>query len=156
MKYDITLALADRPGQLVKALEPIAKNGGNIISIVHEREKHVEGLVPVSLVVDFSSKANLKKTIEDLIAIDVVIIKSEEIIETTRVTLILIGKIDLKRLIEARFENTRISGLEVSTPSSKEACIKLDLEVPTDNVEWVLDQLKRMSKEEDVILISSI
>ena len=156
MKYDVTLALADRPGQLVKALEPIAKNGGNIISIIHEREKPAEGFVPVNLVVDFPSKLNLKKTIEDLKAMDIVIIKSEEIIETTRVTLILIGKIDIRRLVETRFENTRISGLEVSAPSSKEACVKLDLEVPTGLVERVLDELKRVSKQENAILISSV
>jgi ACT domain-containing protein len=152
----MTLALADRPGHLVKALEPIAKNGGNIISIIHEREKPAEGFVPVSLVVDFPSKSNLKKTIEDLKALDVGIIKSEEIIETTSVTLILIGKMDLRKLIETKFENTRITGFEVSAPNSKDACIKLDIEVPTGHAERVLDELKRISKEENAILISPV
>jgi ACT domain-containing protein len=152
----MTLALADKPGHLVKALEPIAKNGGNIISIIHEREKPAEGFVPVSLVVDFPSKSNLKKTIEDLKALDVGIINSEEIIETTRVTLILIGKMDLKKLIETKFENTRITGFEVSAPNSKDACVKLDLEVPTGLAERVLDELKRVSKEENAILISPV
>jgi ACT domain-containing protein len=152
----MTLALADRPGHLVRALEPIAKNGGNIISIIHEREKPAEGFVPVSLVVDFPSKSNLKKTIEDLKALDVGIIKSEEIIETTSITLILIGKMDLRKLIETKFENTRITGFEVSAPNSKDACIKLDLEVPTGLAENVLDELKKVSKEENAILISPV
>jgi ACT domain-containing protein len=156
LKYDVTLALADKPGHLLKALEPIAKNGGNIISIIHEREKPSEGFVPVSLVLDFPSKWNLRKTIDDLKALDVAIIKSEEIIETTSVTLILIGKMDLKKLIETKFENTRITGFEVSAPSSKEACVKMDLEVPTNLVETVLGELKRISKEENAILISSV
>jgi len=156
MKYDVTLALADKPGNLVRALEPIAKNGGNIISIIHERGKPSEGFVPVSLVLDFPSKWNLRKTINDLKAMDVAIIKSEEIIETTDVTLILIGKMDLKKLIETRFENTRITGFEVSAPNSKQACVKMDLEVPTALVDTVLSELKRISKEEDAILISSV
>jgi ACT domain-containing protein len=156
LKFDLTLALADRPGQLIKALEPIAKNGGNIISIIHEREEPAEGSVPVSLVVDFPSKWNLRKTIEDLKGLDVAIVKSEEIVETTRVTLILIGRLDLKKLVETEIENARITGFEVSAPASKEACVKLELEVPTGSVQDVLDRLKKVSKEENAILLSSI
>ncbi len=156
MKYDLTLALADRPGQLLRALEPIAKNGGNIISIIHEREKPAEGYVPVSLVVDFPSKQNLKRTVSDLKSLGVSIIKSEEIVETTRLTLIMIGRMDLKRLIETRVENVRITGFEVSAPTSKEACVKLELEIPTNSVDKALEELRSMSKEENAILISSI
>ncbi|MCW4020437.1 MAG: hypothetical protein NWF14_04320 [Candidatus Bathyarchaeota archaeon] len=156
MKFDLTLALADRPGQLLNALEPIAKNGGNIVSIIHEREKPAEGFVPVSLVVDFPSKQNLKKAIGDLKGLGVAIIKSEEIVETTRLTVILIGRMDLKKIIETRAEDVRITGFEVSTPTSKEACVKLDLEVPTGSVDKVLDELKKVSKEENAILISPV
>jgi len=156
MKFDLTLALADRPGQLLNALAPIAKNGGNIISIIHEREKPAEGYVPVSLVVDFPSKQNLKKAISDLKSLGVAIVRSEEIVETTRITLILIGKMDLRKLIETKIENVRITGFEVSTPTSEEACVKLDLEVPTDSVDKVLDELKKISKEEKTVLLSSV
>lgn len=156
MKFDLTLALVDRPGQLVRALEPIAKNGGNIISIIHEREKPAEGYVPVSLVVDFPSKQNLKRTVSDLKSLGVSIVKSEEVVETTRLTLILIGRMDLKRLIETRVKDVRIIGFEVSAPTSKEACVKLELEIPTDLVDEALDELRRVSKEENAILISSI
>jgi len=156
LKYDLTLALADRPGQLLRALEPIAKNGGNIISIIHEREKPAEGYVPVSLVVDFPSKQNLKRTVSDLKSLGVSIIKSEEIVETTRLTLIMIGRMDLKRLIETRVENVRITGFEVSAPTSKEACVKLELEIPTNSVDKALGELRKVLKEENAILISSI
>lgn len=156
MRFDLTLALADRPGHLVKALEPIAKNGGNIISIIHEREKPAEGYVPVFLVVDFPSKHHLRMTISDLKGLGVTIIKSEEIRETTRVPVILIGRMDLKRLVETKVENVRITSFEVSAPTSEEACVKLDLEVPVDSVDRVLDELKRLSKEENAILISPV
>jgi ACT domain-containing protein len=156
LKFDMTLALVDRPGQLIKALEPIAKNGGNIISIIHEREKPAEGFVPVSLVVDFSSKLKLRKAIEDLKGLDVGIIKAEEIVETARVTLILIGKMDLKKLVETEIENVRIIGFEVSAPTSKEACVKLELEVPTASVQEVVYKMKKVSKEENAILLSSV
>ncbi|OYT50049.1 hypothetical protein B6U79_00435 [Candidatus Bathyarchaeota archaeon ex4484_231] len=156
MRFDLTLALADRPGQLLKALEPIAKNGGNIISIIHEREKPAEGFVPVSLVVDFPSKWNLRKTIEDLKSLGVAIVKSEEIVELKRLTLIVIGRMGIKRLIESKLENVRITSFEVSAPTTKEACVKLDLEVPTESVDAVMDELKKVSKEENAILISPV
>jgi ACT domain-containing protein len=156
LKFDLTLALSDRPGQLIKALEPIAKNGGNIISIIHEREEPAEGSVPVSLVVDFPSKWNLRKTIDDLKGLDIAIIKSVEIVETTSVTLILIGRMDLRKLVETEIKDVRITGFEVSAPNSKEACVKLEMEVPTGSVQIALNKLKKVSEEENAILVSSI
>ena len=156
MKFDLTIALADRPGELIRALEPIAKNGGNIISIIHEREKPSDAFVPVSLVVDFPSKWNLRKTIEDLKRLGVAIIRSEEIIDTTRVTAILIGSVDIKRLAEAGIRNVKIVGFEVSAPTSKDACLKLELEIPTEHVEEALDDIRRIAKAENVLLLSPI
>jgi len=156
MKFDLTIALADRPGQLVKALEPIAKNGGNIISIIHEREKVSDGFVPVSLVVDFPSKWNLRKTIEDLKRLKVAIIKSEEIIDTMRITTILIGKVDIKRLAETGIRNVEIIGFEVSAPASKDSCLKLELEIPTEHVEEALDDLRRIAEAENALLLSPL
>jgi len=156
LKFDLTLALLDRPGQLLKALEPIAKNSGNIISIIHEREKPTEGYVPVSLVVDFPSNQNFTRAISDLRTLDVAIIKSEEIVEKTRITLIMIGKIDLKKIIETKVEDGRVTGFEVSAPTSKEACVKVDLEVPISSVDKVLEEVKRAAKMENALLISSV
>ena len=156
MKFDLTIALADRPGQLVKALEPIAKNGGNIISIIHEREEPSAGFVPVSLVVDFPSKWNLMKTINDLKELGVTIVRSEEIIDTTHITVILIGKVDLKRLAETGIRNVKIVGFEVSAPTSKDACLKLELEIPTESVEEAIDDLRRIAEAEKALLLSPI
>ena len=35
--YTIRLELVDEPGELLRALEPIAARGGNLLSIFHER-----------------------------------------------------------------------------------------------------------------------
>ena len=35
--YTVRLELVDEPGELLGALEPIADNGGNLLSIFHER-----------------------------------------------------------------------------------------------------------------------
>jgi len=156
LKFDMTLALADKPGQLLKALEPIARNGGNIISIIHERDKPVEGYVPVSLIVDFPSHQNFRNAINDLRKIGVAIIKSEEVIEKVRLTFILIGNVDLRRVIESRIKNVRIIGLEASTPRLNEVSVKLEIESPAEMVNELIDELKSLSREQNSILISPI
>lgn len=156
MKFDLTLALADKPGQLLRALEPIAKNGGNIISIIHERDKPVEGYVPVSLVVDFPSRQNFRSAINDLKSLGIAIIKSEEVVEKVRLTFILIGGVDLRRVIESNIRDVRIIGVEASTPKLNEVSVKLDIEFPADRADEVMEELRRLSKEQNAILISPI
>jgi len=156
LKFDLTLALADKPGQLLRALEPIAKNGGNIISIIHERDKPVEGYVPVSLVVDFPSRQNFRSAINDLKSLGIAIIKSEEVVEKVRLTFILIGGVDLRRVIESNIRDVRIIGVEASTPKLNEVSVKLDIEFPADRADEVMEELRRLSKEQNAILISPI
>lgn len=48
--YTVRLELEDRPGELVRALEPIAAEGGNLLGIVHERGSLTpRGRVPVEV-----------------------------------------------------------------------------------------------------------
>ncbi len=56
----MTLGLTDRPGSLLAALESIAVNGGNIISIVHSRDRITGGYVPVSISVEFPGSQNVE------------------------------------------------------------------------------------------------
>jgi len=156
VKFELTLALADRPGQLLKALEPIAKNGGNIISIIHERDKPSEGHVPVSLVADFPSHESFRKTIDDLKNLGIPIIKSEEVVEKSRLTFILIGKVIDFRGMAEEIEDLRILNLEILTPKPNEACIKLDVEIPADKVEETVESLRKISREYDALLIPPI
>jgi ACT domain-containing protein len=156
LKFNMTLALADKPGQLLKALEPIARNGGNIVSIIHERDKPVEGYVPVSLIVDFPSQENFKNTINDLRRIGVAIIRFEEVIEKVRLTFILIGRVDLRSVIASRIRNARIIGLEALTPRLDEVSVKVDIEAPADIADDIIDDFKRFSKELNAILISPV
>jgi ACT domain-containing protein len=48
--YTVRLELVDRPGELLRALEPIAENGGNLLSIFHERGSITpRGHIPVEV-----------------------------------------------------------------------------------------------------------
>ena len=123
---------------------------------MHEREEPTEGFVPVRLVVDFPYDQNFRKMIVDLQSMDIAIIRSEEVVEKARMTLILIGRVDLKRIIETKNEGVRVVGVEVSAPTSKESSVKIDLEIPVDSVDKVLERLKQISRQEKTLLIPSI
>lgn len=48
--YTVRLELIDRPGELLRALEPIAEHGGNLLSIFHERGNRTpRGRIPVEV-----------------------------------------------------------------------------------------------------------
>jgi ACT domain-containing protein len=48
--HTVRLELADRPGELLNALRPIAENGGNLLSIFHERGNVTpRGRIPVEV-----------------------------------------------------------------------------------------------------------
>lgn len=156
MRFSLTLALPDKPGQLLRALEPIAKNGGNIISIIHERDRPVEGYVPVSLVVDFHSYQNFKKTIEDLSSLGISIIRSEEVVERRRLTFILVGNVDIKRVVEARLKDVDIINIEAMASKTGITSVRLEIEAPAESAEHVVEQIKRAADEQGTLLISSI
>ena len=48
--YTVRLELVDEPGELLRALEPISANGGNLLSIFHERGNVTpRGHIPVEV-----------------------------------------------------------------------------------------------------------
>ncbi len=57
MKISMDIELEDIPGQLVHALTPVSDFGGNILSVLHQRDKKTpSGRIPVQLVVEIEEK----------------------------------------------------------------------------------------------------
>lgn len=51
--HTLRLELVDEPGELAAALDPIAENGGNLLSVFHERGSRTPGgRIPVEVAVD--------------------------------------------------------------------------------------------------------
>jgi ACT domain-containing protein len=156
LKVGLTLGLVDKPGQLAKALEPIARCGGNIVSIIHERERITGGYVPVSLVIDFPSLENLRRVKEELEELDIPIIGSEEVGDKSYITVLLIGRIEYRELIDdVEMFGGRVIALEASRPSVKGSSIKLDIETPADTVGRVLEGLRGLAEENGMVMIPS-
>ncbi|MGQ9787966.1 MAG: amino acid-binding protein [Candidatus Hadarchaeaceae archaeon] len=67
MLVKMVMELEDVPGQLLKGLEPIARFGGNIKSIMHRRERKTPlGRLPVMLIFEVRDQATLKRILAAL------------------------------------------------------------------------------------------
>ncbi|RJS81036.1 hypothetical protein CW709_05800 [Candidatus Bathyarchaeota archaeon] len=149
----MTLSLPDRPGQLLKALEPIAKNGGNIISIVHDRNKVSGEYALVSLIADFPSKESFRETRRELEGIGISVVKSEEVVAKEDLTVIVIGRFNLDKIVG---RGLRIIDVELSNPSSEKPCMKLHVEVPKEDVKGFYNLLHELAEKEKALIITPV
>lgn len=149
----MTLSLPDRPGQLLKALEPIAKNGGNIISIVHDRNKVSGEYALVSLIADFPSKESFRETRRELEGIGISVVKSEEVVAKEDLTVIVIGRFNLDKIVGREL---RIIDVELSNPSSEKPCMKLHVEVPKEAVKGFYNLLHELAEKEKALIITPV
>lgn len=90
--YTVRLELRDRPGELRRALEPIATHGGNLRSVFHERGNRTpRGDIPVEVDVAASSE-QLDAIVSALRADDITVIKAGTQRYTEELTAILFGQ----------------------------------------------------------------
>jgi len=124
----MVVELEDKPGQLIKVLEPISKFNGNVISIVHKRDEITPlGRIPVriSIQIDESKVEDLIKAIERR---GVVVRSYNRVRLTATKSLLLIGHIihtDLRDTIDkidstgfAEVVDLRIVMPELNKPST--------------------------------------
>jgi len=98
----LVVELKDKPGQLVKVIEPVSKHRGNILSIIHQREKKTDK-VPVEISIEIDEK-NVEKLVESIRAQGVVVKSYNEVRLTATTSVMLIGHIihtDLADTIDA-------------------------------------------------------
>lgn len=161
--YTIRLELVDEPGQLLRALEPIADRGGNLLSIFHERGNVTpRGHIPVE--VDLSCPP---ERFEDIVAalreqgINVIQAGSERYDE--EVTLLLIGHLietDLSDTLERieRHEAASIADLSLSTPREGDdpSSARLRIAVESDGVRAAIETVRSVTEQKDIDVIEPL
>ncbi len=110
--YTIRLELLDRPGELRRALEPIAAHEGNLRSVFHERGNLTpRGHIPVE--VDLAATAEqLEAIVDALRETGVTVVRAGSQRYTAELTVILVG-----HLVESDLSDT-LSRIEQSTAAS--------------------------------------
>lgn len=163
MKVGLDIALKDVPGQLVKALEPISKFGGNIISIVHERDAIKGGRVPIHVNIEVESTENLKKIIKELEKRDIWVSKAGEVKKKEKITVVLIGHIvdtDLRDTIDKMNEikGVMVADVDLAMPHpDKESSARMDIELSSGvKIKTAMKRLDMIAGEKKLVVIKSL
>jgi ACT domain-containing protein len=152
MRIRLTLGLTDRPGTLLKALEKIAMNGGNIISIVHNREQLTGGYVPVSLSVEFPSREHFERARAGIEEAGIPVLGTESL-ERRIETVIIIGSLSVDRLEKVFEGRGEIISLAFGG-GSRSPHMRVMFSVNSEDRERVLEALEELAEKNNCVLVS--
>jgi ACT domain-containing protein len=161
--YTIRLELVDEPGELLRALEPIADNGGNLLSIFHERGNVTpRGHIPVE--VDLEATPERFDAIVDALrdaGVNVIQAGAEHYSE--EITLLLTGDIvqtDLSDTLSHIQNGTDASVTDValSAPEGTEevSSARLRLAIQRGEIDGALERVREVAAEKDLRVIEPL
>jgi len=93
LRVNVDLNLKDVPGQLVRALEPISLLDGNIVGVVHHRDKVIGGRITVNVTFEIDSQRKLERLISIWKERDIDIARLGPLYETYPMEFLLVGNI---------------------------------------------------------------
>jgi len=160
----IVMELEDVPGQLLKALEPISRFGGNIQSIMHQRERKTPlGRVPVMLVFEISDKARMNKILNELRTMGVRITQLGEREGAVRSTVLLVGHIVHTDIMGTIDRLNGIRGVMVSDLSlamgapNKESAARMTITAGDEKrLRLAISTLRRAAGRKKLLMITSL
>ncbi|HEX54646.1 MAG: hypothetical protein DRO90_03455 [Candidatus Altiarchaeales archaeon] len=162
MKVDIILELKDVPGSLIRALEPISKHGGNIISVLHSRNK--KELVSVQISFNIMDKYSLdlirNSLREQRIRVSEIRVDGKRYYTKKTLTFILVGHVidkDIRDTIDRINEIGLVSDLDVIMPSPEQkSSVMMNVDVDSKNIDKLIFLVKRICDEKDFLLVRSL
>lgn len=164
MRVKIVMELEDVPGQLLKALEPISRFGGNIQSIMHQRERKTPlGRVPVMLIFEIGDRVRLNRILTALRARGVRITQLGEREGAVRTTVLLIGHIihtDIMGTIDSlnAMGGVMVSDLNLAMGApGKESSARMTITAGDEKrAGLAISNLRRIADRKKLLMITSI
>lgn len=161
--YTVRLELDDEPGELLRALEPIAQNGGNLLSIFHERGSVTpRGHIPIE--VDMEATPERLETIVDALrdaGINVKRAGSERYGEA--IDVVLVGHIvrtDFSDTLSRVQDDTNASVIDISLSApdgtNDVSSARLRLATKSGEIDAVLDTVRSVADEKDLRLVEPL
>jgi len=158
--FTLIVELEDKPGQLLRVLEPIARNGGNIVGIFHQRGKKTPlNRIPVEISFTAESK-KAEKIIEELQRD--FLIRQFGKLRTAVVSILLVGHVI----------HTDLSDTIKRVDSSDAECVELNITMPEreepstamititakseEALEMALRRLRETCREKGILVIEPI
>lgn len=161
--YTLRLELVDEPGELLRSLRPIADNGGNLLSIFHERGNVTpRGHIPVEVDVE-ATPAQFEKIIDGLREAGINVIQAGTERYSEGLTVILSGHVidtDLSDTLSRIQESANASVTDLSlaapegTPNVSSARISIAAEKGA--TETVLQKIRAVADEKELRLVEPL
>ena len=161
--YTVRLELVDRPGELLRALEPIADNGGNLLSIFHERGNLTpRGHIPVEVDLE-AAPDRFEGIVDALRAEGINVIQAGAEVYAEEVTVLLIGHLvrtDLSDTLD-RIEDSTDSSVEdfaLSAPENTDgkSSARLRLATQSGETDAALATIRSIAAEKDFRVVEPL
>lgn len=164
MRVRIVMELEDVPGQLLKALEPISRFGGNIQSIMHQRERKTPlGRVPVMLVFEIADRVRLNRILAALRARGVQVTQLGDREGAARATVLLVGHIihtDIRDTIDRlnALKGVRVSDMSLAMGDpGRESTARMTITADDEKrASLAISNLQRIADRKKLLMITSI
>lgn len=161
--YTVRLELVDRPGELLRALEPIAAQGGNLLSIFHERGNVTpRGHIPVEVDLEATPE-----TFDNIVAAlreeNINVIQAGADRYSEEVVVILVGHLvntdlsnTLNRLQESSGGNVRDFSLAAPEGKEDESSARLRIATERGSTDAVMAEIRAIAAEKDLRVVEPL
>ena len=161
--YTVRLELVDEPGELLRALQPIADNGGNLLSIFHERGNLTpRGHIPVEVDLECTPE-RFDGVVEALRDAGVNVIQAGAERYSEEMSVLLAGHIidtdlsdTLNRIEEC--SGASVADISLSSPEGTDdvSAARLRLAVESGRVDDVLTAVRTVADEKELRVVEPL
>lgn len=161
--YTVRLELVDRPGELLRALEPIADKGGNLLSIFHERGNVTpRGHIPVEVDLE-ATPEQFESVVDALREADINVIQAGAERYSEEFVVVLVGHLvdtdlsnTLSRIQEA--SGASVQDFSLSAPEGKDAVssASLRLAIESGRMADAFEAIRRVASEKDLRVVEPL
>jgi ACT domain-containing protein len=161
--YTLRLELVDEPGELLRALRPVADNGGNLLSIFHERGSVTpRGHIPVEVDVE-ATPEQFEEITDGLRDAGINVIRAGTERYSEELTVVLSGHVidtDLSDTLSQVREsaNATVTDVAVTAPEGTAAAssARLGIVAEAGTTEAVLERLRAIAAEKGLTLVEPL
>ncbi len=160
------IMLKDVAGELVNVLGPIARVGGNVITVIHKRdETSSKGNLPIHIVFEVDSKAQVDSIIDGYRKEKIRIVKMDEVKRFYEIMVGMIGHIVHTNLTETIrsvdfLDFCKVTDLQIDMPDIKqESCAMLRININCsmkDGRKIVMSKIRETGRKKNLMIIESV
>jgi ACT domain-containing protein len=159
--YTVRLELVDEPGELLNALEPIAAQGGNLLSIFHERGSLTpRGHIPVEVALE-ATPEGFERIVDALRENGVAVVQAGSERYSEHLTVLLIGPLvdtdlsDTLSCLEERAEAS-VTDVSLSAPEGTAGTSSARLRLATAEADRTLSVVHEAAAEKGLSVVEPL